>query len=388
MAYICRDVNELLEEYLAFFPVVAVLGPRQCGKSTLVKALNAQHENLLYLDLEKKSSRSRLQHAEQFFAYNKDRQLCLDEIQLMPNLFSTIRSVVDEDRRPGRFIILGSASRDLLKQSSETLAGRIGFIELTPFYFSEVKEAKSLNDFWFQGGFPDAYLASARMSKVWLNNFTKTFLERDIPQMGFNIPVEKVERLWRMLAVNHGQALNLSALGASLGVTHTTIRSYIDVLEKTFMVRELMPYDDNLGKRLIKTPKVYIRDTGVLHRLLNISDFNDLFAHPVFGYSWEGLVIENVCAQLGDEWDAYFYRTSHGAELDLIMKKGTTTLAFECKVGDAPKVTRGFWESIGAVKPTTTYVVTPLADKYPMEDAIWVMGLPQVLAELKQKYPQ
>lgn len=386
MAYINRKINELLEEYLQSFPVVAILGPRQCGKSTLVKELLSSHSQMMYMDLEKRSVRTKLSHAEQFFLYNAKHQICLDEIQLMPKLFSTIRSVVDEDRRPGRFVILGSASRDLLQQSSETLAGRIGYLELTPFFWNEVSDRKALNDFWFQGGFPDSFLATNKMSKAWRSNFIRTFLERDIPQMGFNIPVESVERLWRMLAVNHAQAINLTALGTSLGVSHTTVRSYIDILSKTFMVRELKPLEDNLGKRLIKTPKVYIRDTGMLHSLLNIADFNELFSHPIFGYSWEGLVIENVCTVLGDEWDSYFYRTSHGAEMDLVMRKGNMTIAIECKVGDAPKVTRGFWQSIQDIGPNVTYVVSPLADKYPIEENVWGIGLPQLVEELLERH--
>lgn len=384
MKYIKRNIEPIVKEYLSFFPAVAILGPRQCGKSTLIKHLAADNDQMLYLDLEKQSERQKLDNPEQFFAYNATRQICLDEIQRIPELFPVLRSIIDENRNPGRFIILGSASRNLIRQSSESLAGRIGYLELTPFYFDEVREIKSINDLWFQGGFPDSYLSSSRVSKQWRNNFIRTFLERDIPQINFSIPAEAIGRLWKMLAFNHGQLLNLSNLGTSMGVSHTTVRGYIDLLNQTFMTRELKPFTPNLKKRLVKTSKLYIRDTGILHSLLNINDFNELLAHPVFGFSWESFVIENVCATIEDNWEKYFYRTSHGAELDLVLKKGLRTIAIECKVADAPKPTKGFWQSVIDIDPDITYIVTPLADKHPLKDNLWVVGLKDLLTELNQ----
>jgi predicted AAA+ superfamily ATPase len=283
---------------------------------------------------------------------------------------------------PGRFIVLGSASRDLIKQSSETLAGRIGYLELTPFFQLEIENIKSLHEFWFQGGFPDSLLNSQKMSKKWRENFIRTFLERDIPMIGFDIPPQTIGRLWRMLAINQGQLLNLSTLGKSIGVSHTTIKNYIDLLIQTFMIRELKPFEANLNKRLVKTPKVYIRDSGILHSLLNISGFNDLFAHPVFGFSWEGLVIENACTAVGEEWDSFFYRTSHGAELDLVLKQGTKTIAIECKVSDAPKPTKGFWNALEDIEPQITYIVSPKAEKYPIKEDVWVLSLEDLIKEL------
>jgi len=383
MTYISRNIEPLLEQYTSFFPVTAVLGPRQCGKSTLIKEFLKQKPATIYLDLEKESDRLKIQNPEQFFLYNSDKQICLDEIQRAPEIFTILRSIVDIDRRAGRFIILGSASRDLLRQSSESLAGRIGYLELSPFIFSEVNQFTSQNDYWIRGGFPDSVLTTTGLSIKWRSNFIRTFLERDIPQIGFSIPAESIGRLWKMIAHSHGQLLNLSNLGKSMGVSHTTIRHYIDLLNQTFMVRELKPHETNLKKRLIKSSKIYIRDTGILQSLLNIGDFNELISHPVFGFSWEGLVIENICT-LMPEFEPSFYRTSQGAELDLIMQKGTQKIAFEFKVGDVPKPTKGFWQALEDVDPGVTYIVSPHSDKYPLKENVWVTGLDELANELKE----
>jgi predicted AAA+ superfamily ATPase len=207
-------------------------------------------------------------------------------------------------------------------------------------------------------------------------------LERDIPQIGFSIPADTIGRLWKMLAHNHGQTLQLSNLGRSLGVSHTTVRNYIDLLNQTFMTRELKPLESNIGKRLVKSSKLYIRDSGILHSLLNISDFNELVSHPVFGFSWEGFVINNICTYL-NEYEAYFYKTTQGAELDLILIKGDKKIAFELIVSDAPKLTKGFWNAIEDTKPNITYVVSPVSDKYPVSENIWGIGLPMLFKELK-----
>lgn len=381
MSYVKRRIKTAVKEYTSFFPVTAILGPRQCGKTTLVKKFMAK--NSIYLDLEKASDRSKLNYAEQFFIHNQDKQICLDEIQRVPELFPLLRSMVDENRQPGKYIILGSASRDLIQQSSESLAGRIGYLELSPFLFSEIQEVKTKDELWLQGGFPDSLFASKKLSEQWRRNFIRTFLEQDIPQLGFKIPSGVIMRLWKMVAHNHGQLLNFSALGKSLGVTHTTVRSYIDVLKQTFMTREIQPYESNLKKRLVKSPKLYIRDSGILHALLDIPDFNTLFSHPIYGFSWEGLVIESICAYL-DNADCFFYRTAHGAELDLVVHYRSKIIAFECKVSDAPKPTKGFWQALEDVKPDVTYIVSPLADKYPIREDIWVVGLEQLFKEMKR----
>jgi len=383
MKYISRLLEETFEEYIGFFPAIAVLGPRQSGKSTLIKEYLKRNESSIYLDLQLESDRQKLSNPEQYFYFNENKQICLDEIQRVPEIFSTLRSVIDKDRRPGRFIILGSASRELIKQSSESLAGRIGYLELSPFIYPEVRENKSTNDLWIQGGFPDSFLASLKMSRNWRDNFIRTFLERDIPQIGFSIPADTIGRLWKMLAHNHGQILNLSNLGRSLGTSHTTVRNYIDLLNQTFMTRELQPLESNIGKRLIKSSKLYIRDSGILHSLLNISDFEELVSHPVFGFSWEGLVIENICTYL-NEFDAFFYKTSQGAELDLVLVKGNRKIAFEFKVADAPKPTKGFWIALEDVKPEITFVVSPLADEYPISENVWGIGMQELFKKLDQ----
>jgi predicted AAA+ superfamily ATPase len=382
MNYINRLLENNLKEYIGFFPATAILGPRQCGKSTLIKEFLKDREESIYLDLQLESDRLKLSNPEQFFSYNEDKQICLDEVQRVPGIYSTLKSIIDKNRRAGRFIILGSASRDLIKQSSESLAGRIGYLELSPFIFPEISEYKSVNDLWVQGGFPDSFLASLKLSQNWRNNFIRTFLERDIPQIGFSIPADTIGRLWKMLAHNHGQTLQLSNLGRSLGVSHTTVRNYIDLLNQTFMTRELKPLESNIGKRLVKSSKLYIRDSGILHSLLNISDFNELVSHPVFGFSWEGFVINNICTYL-NEYEAYFYKTTQGAELDLILIKGDKKIAFELKVSDAPKLTKGFWNAIEDTKPNITYVVSPVSDKYPVSENIWGIGLPMLFKELK-----
>ncbi len=337
---------------------------------------------MLYMDLESQSEREKLKNPEQFFSHNQDKQFCLDEIQRVPQIFESLRSIIDKDREAGRFIILGSASRDLIRQSSESLAGRIGYLELTPFLFPEIQEIKYQTDFWLQGGFPDSLLNNTRPSILWRNSFIRTFLERDIPQMGFPIPQEIIGRLWRMLAHQHGQVLNLSSLGKSLGVSHTSIRRYIDLLNQTFMTRELKPYDSNLKKRLVKSPKIYIRDSGILHSLLNIESLNSLMSHPVFGFSWEGLVIENVCS-LNPEFEASFYKSSQGSEIDLVLQKGDQQIAIECKVGDAPKPTKGFWLALKDIQPEISYIVAPqVKNKYPIAKNVWVIGLEELSLEL------
>jgi len=296
--YIKRFFTEKIRERLLNIPGVIILGPRQCGKSTLAKAIISKIENAVYLDLERPSDINKLIDPEAFLSLNADKLICLDEIQRVPELFPILRSVIDENRRNGQFIILGSASPDLIRQSSETLAGRVSYFELTPFLFKEISEHSSpnkLRKLWLRGGFPRSYLASdEKESFEWRLNFIRTFLERDIPQLGFRIPAKTLERFWKMCAHLHGQLLNSSKLGESLGVSHHTVRSYSDLLEQTFVLRVLRPYESNLKKRLIKSPKIYIRDTGLLHALLDIESHNELLGHPVYGASWEGFVIENI----------------------------------------------------------------------------------------------
>jgi predicted AAA+ superfamily ATPase len=379
--FIARKIEDTVLQYLKIFPVVAVLGPRQCGKSTLVKTLAKSWSDSLYLDLQSDADLAKLDQPTYFFQSNADKIICLDEIQLVPQLFSVLRSVVDKNRQNGKFILLGSASRDLIQQTSESLAGRIGMVYLSPFTLNELDQLDgfSLNVFWLRGGFPDSYLSdSDDFSAIWRTNFIKTFIERDIPQLGFQIPALQLKRMLVMCAHNQGQLLNYSKLGESLGLTHPTIRRYIDLLEQTFILRTVLPFEVNVKKRLVKSPKVFVRDSGLLHQLLAIPDFNSLLGNPVFGSSWEGVVVENVIVNLPD-WNYYFYRTASGDELDLILEKGNQCIAIECKASTAPKLTKGFWRAIEAVQPQQTFVIIPTQVSYEIAENVTICGLSEFL---------
>jgi uncharacterized protein len=379
--FIQRELISHLKKYLTIFPAVAILGPRQCGKSTLIKSLSLHLDEVLYLDMQKESDLNKLVEPELFFESNSDKLICLDEIQLVPKLFSVLRSIIDSNRINGRFILLGSASQELIQQTSESLAGRIGMLHLSPFLINELDylERFKLQEFWFRGGFPNSYLAdNDENSTIWINNYVRTYIERDIPQLGFQIPALQLRRLLTMCAHNQGQQLNLSKLGESLGLTHPTIRRYIDLLEQTFIVRTIPPYEVNVKKRLVKSPKVFVRDSGILHQLLAIPNFNSLLGNPVFGSSWEGMVIENIIVNKSS-WDYFFYRTATGDEIDLILKKGTKIIAIECKASDAPKVTKGFFRSLEVVKPDKTYIIAPTNDTYQIQENVTVIGLTNFL---------
>ncbi|HWN44009.1 MAG TPA: ATP-binding protein [Thermoanaerobaculia bacterium] len=386
--YIPRKIQGLIAARLADFPIVAVLGPRQCGKTTLVRETVGGHPGVVYLDLERPSDLGKLRDPELFFNLHRSQGtaslFCLDEIQRVPEIFPLLRSLADEERRNGQFLLLGSASRDLLRQTSETLAGRITYLELTPFLASELPadDPGVLPRLWFRGGFPRSFLApSEESSRAWRDSFTRTFLERDIPQLGFNVPAATLHRLWRMLAHLHGQMPNGPQLGAALGVSHTTIRSYLDLLTQTFMVRLLEPFAANLKKRIVKSPKVYLRDSGILHSLLQIDSLDDLLAHPACGTSWEGLVIENVVAALPG-WQCGFYRTAAGAEIDLILERGRRRIAVECKVSTAPTVSRGFWSALEDLGIDEAWVIAPVAEPYPLREGVNVAPLRVLLDHL------
>lgn len=381
--FIPRDLLNHLRKYLTIFPAVAILGPRQCGKSTLVKSLSQHFDGILYLDMQKESDLNKLLEPELFFETNSDKIICLDEIQLVPKLFSVLRSVIDSNRINGKFILLGSASQELIQQTSESLAGRIGMLHLSPFLITELNHLEDFNlqKFWFRGGFPNSYLAeNDENCTIWLDNYIRTYVERDIPQLGFQIPALQLRRLLTMCAHNQGQQLNLSKLGESLGLTHPTIKRYIDLLEQTFIVRTIPPFEINIKKRLVKSPKVFVRDSGVLHQLLAISNFNSLLGHPIFGSSWEGIVLENIIVNR-PSWDYFFYRTATGDEIDLVLKKGNQVIAIECKASDAPKVTKGFYRSLEVIKPNKTYIIAPTNDTYQLQENITVIGLANFLKQ-------
>lgn len=383
--FISRDLAAEIENRLRHNPVVAILGPRQCGKTTLAVQIVKPIEKSVYLDLENPADLAKLDDPLAFFSLHEDDLVCLDEIQRIPELFTTLRSVVDERGKNSQFLILGSAGRDLIRQSSESLAGRIAYLDLTPFLLNEIEPAGAgdLRRLWLRGGFPRSYLAvDDEVSFQWRKDFIRTFLERDIGMLGFRMPPARLGRLWKMCAHVHGSLLNASKLADSLGVSSHTIRSYVDLLEHTFMIRVLLPDTPNLKKRLVKSPKIYIRDSGILHALLDIRTHDDLLSHPIVGTSFEGYAMENILASAGS-YAPSFYRTAAGAEIDLVLRRGRRVLAFELKSSTVPRVTKGFWNALEDISPDDAFVVAPAKEPYPLKHGVMVTPLDDTIAKLK-----
>ncbi len=386
MNYIDRLDTSMLKKYIDNFPALAILGPRQCGKSTLAKQILKSYDSI-YLDLENPDDISKLTEPNLFFTQYCDKLICLDEIQRLPDIFDILRGVIDRNNRNSQFILLGSASPQLLKQTSETLAGRIVYHELTPFRFNELEKEDSINipmqEFWFRGGFPRSLLAiDDEISVVWRKNFILTFLEKDIPNLGYNYPSVTIRRLWQMIAHSQGQVVNLSQLGKSLGISHTTVRQYIDLLEQTFMVRVLQPYHGNTKKRITKSPKVYIRDTGILHSLIGILRTEDILGNPVAGSSWESMIIENIIMQ-NPNFKSSFYRTSNGNEIDLVLESGNKKYAIECKLSSSPKLTSSFYNALEDIQPDKTWVVSPIDISYFIKENVKVCNLETLIEDFK-----
>lgn len=388
--HIRRALAPMLMHALRRRPVVALLGPRQVGKTTLAFVMSAKalNKQVTYLDLELDSNRAKLANLEEYLRRYQNQLLILDEAQLVPELFPVLRGLVDEriraGERAGQFLLLGSASRDLFHQSSESLAGRIRFLELTPFSLSEVSVVDPLVDptekLWFQGGFPDSFLSDAQDSWDWRGDFIDTYLERDIPLFGPNVPAQRMRRFWQMLAHMHGQQVNFSNLGKSLEVTHTTIRNYLDLLTDMYMIRQLPAWAGNTKKRLVKSPKIYLRDTGLLHRLLSITEFDDLLGHPVIGASWEGFVIENILRTVGDKWEPSYFRASTGSEIDLVLEQGKRHVwAVEIKRTLSPKVRAGFHSGAETIGATKKWLIYSGEERYPLGNGVEAIGLPEFL---------
>ncbi len=369
-----RCLEPALLASLRRFPVVGLVGARQVGKTTLARAVARRVGHAVYLDLERPSDAARLTDPELYLEPLADRLVILDEIQRNPDLFPVLRSLVDAKRRNGRFLVLGSASPDLSRQTSESLAGRIVYRELVPLTLDEVgaRARTTLTGLWNRGGFPGSYLAPSDARSVeWREAFIDTHLQRDLPTLGVRIPAAALRRFWEMLSHFHGQIWNASKIAASLGVTAPTAKHYLDTLQDTFMVRVLPPFAANLKKRLVKSPKVYLRDSGLLHALLRIGDSDQLLGHPIAGASWEGWVIEQALAADGGRSGAYFYRTSAGAEIDLVLERPRgRRLAFEIKLGSAPSPSRGFWSGLDDLKPSAAFVVYPGTERYPLGQGV------------------
>lgn len=376
-----RLIIPLLQEYLSIFPAVGLLGPRQVGKTTLVKNLGLAKESI-YIDLEKASDRAKLVDAELFLKGHAEKTVILDEIQLMPELFSELRSLIDEKREPGRFILLGSASPDLIRKSADTLAGRIGYLELTPFFWEEVP-AGELEKLWIRGGFPLSFLArSERESQLWRQNFIKTYLERDLAQIGLSTDPRLVERFWIMLANAQGGIWNGESFARALGITRPTVNRYLEYLEGSFMVRVLPPFHQNIKKRLVKSPKVFIRDAGLLHSLTGVTSMDSLINQVLVGASWEGFVIEQITATFGQEYDYYFYRTHQGAECDLLLVKNRQVkTAIEIKNTLSPKLTKGLQISMEDTGAEEGVVICRIDQGFPLSGKVKAMGLREFLTK-------
>ncbi len=377
-----RIVEDEIAYTIKHFPVTAIIGPRQAGKSTLIKhLLKSYSKESLYLDLERPSDLEKLKDPEWFFTSQKNKLICIDEVQRKPDLFPLIRSLVDEWDRPGCFVILGSASRDLLMQSSESLAGRIIYKQLTPFLWKEVEDL-SLEKYFERGGFPRSLLAGDdEISFDWRNSFISTFLERDLLQW-VNFTPATMRRLWQMLAHVNGQTVNYSNLGNSLGVSNQTVKNYIDLLKSTYMVDVVEPHISNLGKRLVKAPKVYVSDSGITAALLQIRSFEELSGHPAFGSIWESVVLSNLRGIFPDA-EIFYYRTAGGAEIDFVLKFGRQTIAIECKASYAPSFSKGNHVAIADIKPRHTFIAVPSTDSWAMSKGIDVVSLIDLIKRVK-----
>jgi uncharacterized protein len=374
-----------LEARLRQFPAVALLGPRQSGKTTLARDVAKRRtRDAVYLDLENPSDRRRLDDSLAYLRAQRGHLVILDEIHRMPEIFSVLRSEIDARReageRAGQFLILGSAALDLLRQSCESLAGRIDFLELTPLQPPEIGDPADIDRLWLRGGFPDSFLAGSDSdSRSWRNAFIRSYLERDIPQFGIRVPAETIERFWTMLAHTQGALLNAHRLAQALGVGGHAVAHYLGLLVDLLLVRRLSPWTANVGKRLVKSPKIYLRDSGLLHALLNLPTMNDVLGHPVAGASWEGFALEAILAGAPDGSKPYFYRSAAGHEIDLVLElSASRRWAYEFKKSSAPAVEKGFHIACDDIKAERRLLVYPGTEPYPGTNGIEVMPLLEV----------
>lgn len=376
-----KEINQLLD----IFPVVAIIGPRQCGKTTMAKKLSVKAgKDTVYFDLESPNDSILFTQPEFFLERLTENRIIIDEVQRLPELFAILRSLVDRKKQKGKYLLLGSASPHLVQGVSETLAGRIAYCEAHPFNLTEIyKKQPDLNKHWFRGGFPDAWLSKNNGNWfIWMDNFFRTFIERDLNTLfGVSFNSALMYKLWRMLAHHHGQVWNAAAFGKGLDVSPTTINKYIDYLEGAFMLRRLEPYFNNAKKRLVKSPKIYVRDTGMLHYLLDIADEKDLSYTAAIGYSWEGYAIEQILQLIPNHIKPYYYRTQDGSEMDLVLVRGLKPIAcIELKTTNSPALSRGFYESIKDLNCKNNFVITPFQKTtYQIDKTIEVYGMQEFL---------
>ena len=375
-----RRITKQVLKNLTYFPVVGIVGPRQVGKTTLAKILQ-QNLNApsLHLDLELQEDLYKLDNPQAYLQMNAEKCIIIDEIQRLPSIFPLLRALIDQDRRPARFIILGSASPEMVRHSSESLADYVAYSELSPFSLLEAQNANiDQSKHWLVGGYPNALMApDIEFTKIWILNFIYTFMERDIHLLGSDINIPMMDRFLKILAQLHSSILNVSDLSRSIGISVPTINKYLDLLEGGFLVRRLQPYFVNMGKRLVKTPKVYLRDTGILHSLANISSFDALFGNPLIGASWEGYVIEQIyrCLEYRT-WSFYYYRTQIGAEVDLILISPSGKMTcIEIKSSNNPVLSKGFYQSVADLKPNFQYIITPSSEKLINTEGVTICSL-------------
>ncbi len=386
-----RIIEEKIEKLMKQFPAVALVGPRQCGKTTLAKIIQKKSKiEGVYFDLESPQDLRKFKNPELFLTAHEQNQVIIDEVQRMPQLFPIMRSLIDKKRKAGRFLLLGSASPELVKGSSESLAGRIYFLEATPLLLIELpNKSNTIQKHWFRGGFPAAWKAKNDDDFYqWMDGFARTFIERDLNNLfGVIFSPNLMFKLWRMLAHYHGGIWNAQSFSKGLDVSSVTVNRYLDYLQGAFMVRKLLPYYHNTSKRLVKSPKVYIRDSGLLHYLLDIHHAKNLQYHPMLGYSWEGYVIEQIISLLPNNIQPYYYRTQDGAEVDLVLVKGIKPIAcIEIKYSENPSLTRGLAESIKDLKTKNNYVITTGDDPlWPINKWINAVGLRSFLTDILPK---
>jgi len=379
--YIKRKAEKDVLRLSNIFPVVVIAGPRQVGKTSLAKHIAQQFDRpSIYLDLENPADFNKLSNPTLFLDGLSDHTLILDEVQRIPALFPILRGVVDRNRHPGRFILLGSASPELIRDTSESLAGRVAFFELPTFVVEEIESISTYQQLWLRGGFPDSLLAKDdAISVEWRENFIQTYLERDLPLLGLRADPLLIRRLWTMVAHSHGNLLNLDALASSLGISGPTVRRYLDYLESAYLIRRLPPLVHNLRKRLVKTPKYYIRDTGILHTLLGIDQFSQLQGHPTLGNSWEGFVLQEIAAYLPSRMELYFYRTYEGTEGDIVIGRGgVPELLIEIKYSITPKISKGFHIAKKDLQTKRNYIICPVEKAYPISEDTTVCGLKDI----------
>ena len=382
-----RTLQVHIAKLLKQFPAVAILGPRQVGKTTLAKQLAAaSKKQTVYIDLEKQQDRNQLEDVDSFLETHKKYCVIIDEVQTMPEVFTALRPAIDEYRKAGRFILLGSASPKLVKGVSETLAGRISYTQLTPFMYNEVAAKTTMQKHWFKGGFPNSLLAkNDTQSKQWIADFIETYILRDMSFI-FNTEINAriMRYLWAMIANNQGSIWNAENYARALGVSAPTVLRYINFLEGAYLLRRLHPFFVNVNKRLVKAPKVYIRDSGLLHQLCNIDNMAHLQKNVLIGASWEGYVIEEICKILPANVQPFYYRTQAGTECDLILVKGITVQAcIEIKLSNAPTLSKGFFESIKDLKPKQSFVITPNASTFTLPNGTIASNLSNFINNYK-----